>query len=512
MPSEGVATILRLVGWGTIPDRLTSFLVPRYYKYILRRPEGPPPIGTIQYATTYRWTYAIVILSYLIFNLLQAAWSQKPNFYQLLNVGIDADEGQLKAAFRKFARRNHPDKVGVAGEGMFMVVRDAYEALKDPAKRFAYERFGPDALTWEKVITHKEYMNSGLTHAAGFYVGTFFMMLVWAVLGNSDSGTIWRFLLFFYVLFAELALCVEPALTSPLAATSTMFPLRSTLFVLPLPLHLLRSVFPHWATFQHVSFLHQLYVALSIAIARVGPVVWPDSGNAGAMDVKEEMAWKGVVQKLVQLTANADNEVGRILQTELTSIQGVERPEPRPAGGVGPFPDEETVRMLESEMELLGIDAQVLNNPTLRAMWLEAIVRRRQDEQLARTGLRSPPLEAMGGDRVEEETMTIVGGSPKADTDGIALPSSPPSPSRQMRRLASPPGSPIVPLSPTLLLQNRSLSVEPSDDDDGVMVVGGQVPRSPGGLARPDLSVVAGSSSSSPDAWVKAISVEGGTM
>jgi len=58
----------------------------------------------------------------------------------LSKVGPDADESQLKLAFRNFARKNHPDKVGRQGEELFMIVRDAYESLKHPVKRFAYDR------------------------------------------------------------------------------------------------------------------------------------------------------------------------------------------------------------------------------------------------------------------------------------------------------------------------------------------------------------------------------------
>lgn len=103
-----------------------------------------------------------------------------------------------------------------------------------------------------------------------------------------------------------------------------MFPSRSILATLPLPLTLLRFIFPRWVPFQHVSFLHQLYIALSIAIARLGPVVFPDSGTAGAMSVKEELAWKGIVQTLVQLTANADNEGTQAIFSCYLSLSDVE--------------------------------------------------------------------------------------------------------------------------------------------------------------------------------------------
>ena len=66
----------------------------------------------------------------------------QPNFYQILGVSPNVDETGLKLAFRTFAKRHHPDRpeVGKEGEVLFMAVRDAFEALKDPVVRFAYDR------------------------------------------------------------------------------------------------------------------------------------------------------------------------------------------------------------------------------------------------------------------------------------------------------------------------------------------------------------------------------------
>ena len=68
-----------------------------------------------------------------------------PNFYEILGVRPDVDENGLKLAFRAFAKRYHPDRPGVGSQGaeMFMYVRDAFEALKDPVMRFAYDRYVP---------------------------------------------------------------------------------------------------------------------------------------------------------------------------------------------------------------------------------------------------------------------------------------------------------------------------------------------------------------------------------
>ncbi len=67
------------------------------------------------------------------------------DYYQILGVPRDADESDIKKAYRKLARRYHPDvnKDGGAEE-KFKEVNEAYEVLKDREKRQAYDRFGAD--------------------------------------------------------------------------------------------------------------------------------------------------------------------------------------------------------------------------------------------------------------------------------------------------------------------------------------------------------------------------------
>ena len=55
-----------------------------------------------------------------------------------------ADEKDLKAAFRKMAMQYHPDRNpgDDAAEAKFKELNEAYETLRDPQKRAAYDRFG----------------------------------------------------------------------------------------------------------------------------------------------------------------------------------------------------------------------------------------------------------------------------------------------------------------------------------------------------------------------------------
>jgi molecular chaperone DnaJ len=66
------------------------------------------------------------------------------DYYELLGCQRGADDATLKAAYRKLAMQCHPDKNGGCkdGEAKFKAINEAYEVLKDPQKRAAYDRFG----------------------------------------------------------------------------------------------------------------------------------------------------------------------------------------------------------------------------------------------------------------------------------------------------------------------------------------------------------------------------------
>jgi len=65
-------------------------------------------------------------------------------YYETLSVERSASDGDIKAAFRKQAMQFHPDRNpgDQNAEHRFKEINEAYEVLKDPNKRAAYDRFG----------------------------------------------------------------------------------------------------------------------------------------------------------------------------------------------------------------------------------------------------------------------------------------------------------------------------------------------------------------------------------
>src|SRR5690242_56113 len=70
------------------------------------------------------------------------------DLYSTLGVAKDASDDDIKKAYRKLAMQYHPDRNGGAKEAeeKFKEITEAYDVLRDPQKRAAYDRYGEAGL------------------------------------------------------------------------------------------------------------------------------------------------------------------------------------------------------------------------------------------------------------------------------------------------------------------------------------------------------------------------------
>ncbi len=68
--------------------------------------------------------------------------AQKTDLYEVLGIKKSASKDEIKSAYRKLAKKYHPDNKETGNEQKFKDVQEAYDILYDDNKRAAYDRFG----------------------------------------------------------------------------------------------------------------------------------------------------------------------------------------------------------------------------------------------------------------------------------------------------------------------------------------------------------------------------------
>ena len=73
----------------------------------------------------------------------------KRDYYEILGIEKNADAGKIKSAYRKLAKKYHPDTNSgdAVAEQKFKEVTEAYNVLSDPEKKKLYDKFGPVSYT-----------------------------------------------------------------------------------------------------------------------------------------------------------------------------------------------------------------------------------------------------------------------------------------------------------------------------------------------------------------------------
>ncbi|KAI0795139.1 hypothetical protein C8Q75DRAFT_712352 [Abortiporus biennis] len=360
------------IGWSILPNFATKQLLPFYHKFykdVLHR-EVPAP-DTPLYKRHYRLVYAFVVVGYLLYNFREAALAMPPNYYEILGVSPSSDDSALKNAFRQFAKKNHPDRVGPDGEALFMEVRDAFEALKNPITRFAYDRFGPDALKWTRCTTTREYIRQGLSQSSGFHIVTLIVLILYTAIGGPSLVAFWQYLLFISLFAYELLYIMSP---SPSAPIDTKIPI--SLFFAPSG-GLFRYLWPNRVAYQHIKFFHSLFTMLTLAVMKVSPVLFPSLPQLS----NDQLV--GELNKINAMAMAANAEVSTMVQLDLYSCHGESTGLPLTGASFAKHkaytsaPDS-IVASLTTEMENMFIENKLLNEDEPMKSAVEAAIEKRE--------------------------------------------------------------------------------------------------------------------------------------
>ncbi|THC98731.1 hypothetical protein EYZ11_001794 [Aspergillus tanneri] len=311
-----MSSILSFVGWAVLPNGVvsakqltpwllqyvTSFVQSVYYGITIRagdpRPQPPSP----RYARHRRRIFVMVVTGYLLYTLYEAFHRIQVagDFYKALGVSPVADERVIKSRFRRLAAQHHPDKLthgdGVHSDNYFVYLKLAQDTLLDPAKRFAYDRFGPDILGWGDRKTMQDFLFAGLQRS----------LPTW--------GRYWRFFTFAALIVLELALITHPG--ALLIPASYIPPgLRDLLGVSA------ENPGFYLLPFQILTLAQRASVTLHIFISQVTPPTVSQKPSSAPGERLSPQTMQHLA-RLHQLARATDGEATRLLQLGFAPFQG----------------------------------------------------------------------------------------------------------------------------------------------------------------------------------------------
>ena len=112
------------------------------------------------------------------------------DYYQVLGVDKTASQDDIKKAFRKLARKYHPDlnPNDATAKDKFQAINEANEVLSDPEKRKKYDEYGEH---WKHADEFEAQKRARQQAGAGGFGGTGFGGQGRAGFGTDGGGTYW---------------------------------------------------------------------------------------------------------------------------------------------------------------------------------------------------------------------------------------------------------------------------------------------------------------------------------
>ncbi|KAL2889804.1 Chaperone protein DnaJ [Ceratocystis lukuohia] len=304
---------LSILGWWFLPSMVSGWIQSLWYTLTIRAGSPHPAPGSPRHTLHRRIIQALVISTYLLYTILEADYeiSRTGNFYTALGVTPTASDREIKSRFRRLAAIHHPDKSSVGptdGPGsadFFIMLKTAVDTLTDPAKRFAYDRFGAGVHEWKHCTTVYDYLQRGaMDRLVPHYLGAAMLLYILGFFGLMENGRFWRWLLMAMMSVAEITLLTRPTL--PRIFANVMNPM----------LALVAGRAPY-VQFQVIALLRRLSITVAIALAQLGPVLFPNDGSTS----KAEVALAQGLGRLEGVAGGLDKEITAVMNVEFAPFK-----------------------------------------------------------------------------------------------------------------------------------------------------------------------------------------------
>lgn len=289
---------------------MTGWTQTIYYAITIRAGDPRPQPNTARWAEHRRRIHMLVVGAYLLYTLYEADHDLRraSDFYQDLGVPLAASDREIKSRFRRLAALHHPDKTGGDYDGAeyFMHLKTAADTLTDPARRFAYERFGPDVVEWKHCATVRDFVLRGTQQLVPYYGAAAAFMYVLGLFGYLEFGRYWRWLTLAALAVFEVHTVTRPA-----------FPRLAAALVNPLLARFTRH--PPYLPFQLIGLARKASVTLHIAFSQLGPLL---QRGAHQQDAADDKLLRQGLERLEQTARAMDADASRLMELEMTPFAG----------------------------------------------------------------------------------------------------------------------------------------------------------------------------------------------
>ncbi|TLD21225.1 hypothetical protein PspLS_09169 [Pyricularia sp. CBS 133598] len=367
---------LSLIGWTFLPNLVTGWVQTIYYGITVRAGDPKPQPGTARYAEHRRRIHILVVSLYLLYTIYEADYElrREGSFYSDLGLLPSATEKEIKSRFRRLAAQFHPDKVSGDSDGtaalFFMRLKTAQETLVNPARRFAYDRLGPDVVSWTRCTTIRDFVSQGLQNLVPFYGATAAFMWFLGWMGYLEWGRTWRWLTFSAMFLFEVHVVTRPR--HPALFVSFINPALSRLSALvgTAAVNRQQQLSSPYLPFQAIQLARKVAVTLYVAFSHIGPLLGADT-SSGNINVsrKERDASKAdeqlhqALMRLEQMASAVGGDADNLLKMELVPFQG----------------DAEAVANVQGKMKEWLVNNTIRSDPMVRDALGTALRRRRVD-------------------------------------------------------------------------------------------------------------------------------------